>query len=224
MPQIGPITIPEYAATETFPLDRVDYGYGVEQQPQIITHDFATAHRKVHQRFVLGDGVRRITIGRAGLSDAECVTLLRFWEDLGGAFKPFFFTDPATGDQLTVCFADPALRFDALTDGLSSFAVTLAVIPSTVPDYPINSAATRFPSQQLNDGLLDQVQVIVPLVRIAPQGCDPIYVADRHCKVGGIEYLPRLLDWAGIGQTLGDQAQTKPASPWAMRIGSSASW
>ena len=204
MPTISSITIPDYTPVETFPL-RVDYGFGIQQQTKIVTHDFATANRKIHQRFVLGTGARNITIGRAGMSEAERASLVAFWERLGGAWKPFFCADPATGDQLTVAFADPTLSLDAMAVGMTGFSLGLFVIPSTVPEYTISETADRMPSDALTAGLLEQTQVIVPLLKITPITGDAFYIADRHVIIDGIEYHPRLLDWAGIGQTLGDQ-------------------
>jgi hypothetical protein len=55
MPEtIGRITIPAFTSSEVFPITRLDYGFGVSQQPQIAVHRFESANRKITQRFLMG--------------------------------------------------------------------------------------------------------------------------------------------------------------------------
>ncbi len=209
MAHIGFIHVPEQTPSAVFPI-HIDWGFGITQQPRVITHQFASANRKISQRYVLGTGAQKITVGRSYLNDSDREALLLFWNEQGGAAKPFWLDIPnQAGDETTryvAYFADPTISFEAINDGLSKFTVTLVVCPDGAPEYEIASTANRFPSASLNDALLEQTQVIFPLISIFPLGSDtPIHVSDRRCTVGGVAYEPRLLDWSGIGQTIGDR-------------------
>src|SRR5581483_4863507 len=208
MANLGSITIPDYAPAALFPLSRVEYGFAASQQPTIAVHEFATISRKIQQRFVMGNGARKFTIGYSRLTSVERQQLESFWDSLGGAWKPFWFDEPApdgSTTRLTCVFDDPTLTFEALADCLCSCTLPLAVVPDTVPEYTIADTVNRFPTAALNDNLLEQTQTIIPIIKIMPLGSStPIYVSDRHVTIGGVEYQPRLLDWDGIGQSLGD--------------------
>jgi hypothetical protein len=60
----------------------------------------------------------------------------------------------------------------------------------------------------LKDALLPQVQQMIPLIKIQPlqSGYAAIYVSDRRCTVGSQSYLPRLVDFDGISQSMGNEA------------------
>jgi hypothetical protein len=86
--------------------------------------------------------------------------------------------------------------------------VTLVEIPATSPTYTLNQTLSRFPSSALATALLSQVQELIPLVKIQPNqsGYPAIYVSDRHSTIGSQLYQARLLDFDGISQSLGNEA------------------
>ena len=67
---------------------------------------------------------------------------------------------------------------------------------------------TRFPSEGLKTALLSQVQQVIPLIKIQPlqAGYPAIYLSDRRCTVGGQLYQARLIDFDGISQGMGNEA------------------
>lgn len=95
-----------------------------------------------------------------------------------------------------------------LADWACSLGVTLIEIPQSTPSYPLNQTVTRFPPQALQDALLAQVQEIIPLVKIVPKqtGYPAICVSDRRCTIGSQLYQARLLEFDGISQSIGNEA------------------
>jgi hypothetical protein len=95
-----------------------------------------------------------------------------------------------------------------VSDFACSVGVTLVEIPVSSPGYALNATVSRFPSSELSAALLSQVQQLVPLVKIQPlaAGYPAIYVSDRRCTIGGQLYQARLLDFDGISQSLGNEA------------------
>jgi hypothetical protein len=85
--------------------------------------------------------------------------------------------------------------------------VALIEIPTTSPSYILNQTVTRFPTSALANALLSQVQGVIPLVRIQPlqAGYPAIFVSDRRCIIGQL-YQARLLDFDGISQSIGNEA------------------
>lgn len=185
---IGEITVPEIAASGTFPIVS-DYGYGMAEAPDVAVHRFGSADAKIEQRFLLGNGAKRFTVHRAGLSDAQRLALIAFWENQYGPFGAFTYNAPndsGAGTTAYTCrFANEPLSFDHLTDAITSFGVTLIEIPAAAPVYVLNATQTRFPSGGLPAALLSQVQEMIPLVKIQPKeaGYPAIAVSDRRCFV-----------------------------------------
>ena len=95
-----------------------------------------------------------------------------------------------------------------VADYACSLGVTLIEIPTTAPVYPLNSTVTRFPSAGLQAALLAQAQQLIPLIKIQPlqAGYPAIYLSDRRCTVGAQLYQARLLDFDGISQGMGGEA------------------
>ena len=81
--------------------------------------------------------------------------------------------------------------------------------PVTAPVYELIGTDTRLPraaDPDLRTALLSQVQEIIPLVHItvASDAAVPeIFLSDRRCTIGGQLYLPRLLRFDNVQQTLG---------------------
>ncbi|MBN2118516.1 MAG: hypothetical protein JW730_18225 [Anaerolineales bacterium] len=208
---IGNIEIPEIVASSTFPIVP-DYGYGHSLEPAVAVHTFGSGDGKVEQRFLLGAGAKRFHVHRAQMNEADRVALRNFWENKYGPYGAFTYNAPnddGVGTTAYICrFADEPLSWQFLSDAIASFGVILIEIPATDPSYALNSTVTRFPSTALKTALLDQVQEIIPLVKIQPResGYPAIYVSDRRCTIGSQLYLARLLEFEGISQSLGNSS------------------
>src|SRR5262245_8069806 len=110
--QIGNITVPEVAASGTFPLD-VPYGVVETIEPQVAVHRFEAANGKREQRFLLGNGARRWQFW-LDISAAELDSLLTFWEARKGAYQPFTWNKPlvdGTTEAVTVKFVNAPLTY-----------------------------------------------------------------------------------------------------------------
>jgi hypothetical protein len=208
---IGNIRVPEIVASGTFPIVP-DYPHGRAQRPEVVIHQFGSGNAKIEQRFLLGTGARRFTVRRAWLRDSERIALRNFWESKYGPYGAFTYNAPSDGGVGTtpyICrFANEPLSWEMVAVWACSVGVTLVEIPSTTPAYALNSTVTRFPSQALKDALLSQVQQVIPLVRIQPlqSGYPAISLSDRRCTVGGQLYQARLIDFDGISQGMGNEA------------------
>src|SRR5581483_4816538 len=180
--------------------------------PQVVVHQFGSANAKIEQRFLLGNGAKHFTVRKAFLNEAGRIALRDFWENHYGPYGAFTYNAPNDDGQgttpFTCRFANEPLSWEFLSDQISSLGVTLIEIPSTSPSYTLNQTVTRFPPQALKDALLSQVQEIIPLVKIQPRqpGYPAIYVSDRRCTIGVQLYQARLLEFDGISQSLGNEA------------------
>lgn len=198
---IGRTTVPAIVSSGlTFPLIS-DFGYGFSQDRPIVVHRFGTLDARIEQRFQVGIGPRRFTFKRQNLSLANKASLAMFWESLKGSYKSFVYNVP-NADQsttaTTVCWEDSPLSFDYLMHACR-VGVTFVEIGNSSPAYAVASTCTRFPSGTLAAALADQVQQIIPLVRIRVReaAVSDIYLSDRRCTVGGQDYLPRVV---GLGE------------------------
>ncbi len=208
---IGNIAVPEIVPSGTFPI-LPDYPHGRAQLPEVVIHQFGSGNAKIEQRFLLGTGAVRFTVRRAWLRESERIALRNFWESKYGPYGAFTYNAPnddGIGTTPCICrFANEPLSWEMVADWACSVGVTLVEIPSSTPAYALNSTVTRFPSQALKDALLSQVQQVIPLVRIQPlqPGYPAIYLSDRRCTVGGQLYQARLIDFDGISQGMGSEA------------------
>jgi hypothetical protein len=208
---IGNITVPAITPSGTFPIVP-DYPHGRAQRPEVVIHQFGSGNAKIEQRFVLGTGARRFTVRRQWLRDSERIALRNFWESKYGPYGAFTYNAPnddGIGTTPYVCrFANEPLSWEMVADWACSVGITLVEIPTSTPAYVLNSTVTRFPSQALKDALLSQVQQVIPLVRIQPlqSGYPAIYLSDRRCTIGNWLYQARLLDFDGISQGMGSEA------------------
>ena len=205
---IGRITVPGFTASAIFPL-RTEFPHGRAQQRLVIAHQFGSAGAKIEQRFYVGSPATRYTFHRARLNNSDRVLLRNFWEARKGGEGAFLYDVPnedgSTFTRKSVCFENSPLTFEELTDVVCSVGLTLIEIPdpTTAPTYTISSTVTRFPGSTLGTALLDQVQEVIPLVKIRvldaydattnPTGVPDIFLSDRRVTVGGQLYLPRLL-------------------------------
>lgn len=208
---IGNITVPAITPSGTFPITS-EYPWGRALKPEVHVHRFGAANDKIEQRFLVGTGAKLFRVRCSALSEARREALRDFWENNSGAYGAFTYNAPNDNNlgttAYTVHFADQSITFDFLLQALSSSGVTLVEIPSSAPSYTVNSTVTRFPSPSLESELLSQAQVIIPLVKITVRepNYPAIYVSDRRCTVGGQLYQARLLDFDGISQGIGGEA------------------
>ncbi|QOY88176.1 phage tail protein [Paludibaculum fermentans] len=208
---IGSIAVPEIAPSGVFPIVS-DLPHGRAQRRQVVVHQFGTGNAKIEQRFLLGAGARSFIVRRAWLRDSDRLALRNFWESKYGPYGAFTYNAPhddGTGTTACTCrFANEPLSWEMVADWACTVGVTLVEIPASNPTYPLSSTVTRFPPQALQDALLSQVQQVIPLIRIQPlqSGYPAIYVSDRRCTIGSQLYLPRLVDFDGISQAMGNEA------------------
>jgi hypothetical protein len=196
---IGRISVPDPPiATVTFPL-RTDYGYGLSFPRQFVTHTFASKNAKAEQRFYLGPPTNRYGFLRKTLSIANRAALAAFWESQKGCEGAFFYDAPQEDKSFvtkTVCFENAPVSFEDLL-AVSTVGLVFVEIPdpALAPIYSIGATVTRFPGSTLANSLRDDVQEIIPLIkiRVAEGAVSDIFLSDRRVTVGGQLYLPRLL-------------------------------
>jgi hypothetical protein len=207
---LGPIAIPDPPVIAAFPITP-DYGTGMDIQPPIAIHSFDQAGLKTEQRYLLGAGAKRFRVVKDHLSCTEYDNLKAHWIQAQGTYAQFAYTHPIPGggaEGYTVRYENPILTFDQLVGFITGDpGVTLLEIPTVVPAYTSTATVTRFPDTALTNSLLAQAQEMVPLITIqARDGSAPMYLSSRRCAVDGTLYLPRLIDWSGIQQTLGESS------------------
>ena len=208
---IGAIQVPEIIPSGTFPIIP-DYPHGRAWRPDIVVHQFGSGNAKIEQRFLLGTSAKRFTIRRAWLRESDRIALRNFFETKYGPYGAFTYNAPnddGVGTTPYTCrFANEPLSWEMVADHLCSLGVTLIEIPASSPTYTLNQTVTRFPTEALKTALLSQVQQIVPLIKIKPleAGYPAIYLSDRRCTVGSQLYQPRLLEFDGISQGMGSEA------------------
>ena len=65
----------------------------------------------------------------------------------------------------------------------------------------------RFPDSALTTALQAEFQQIIPLLTIAARdGSTVLYVSNQRCTIDNQLFLPRMLDWSGVSQTLGESS------------------
>jgi hypothetical protein len=208
---LGNIPVPEIQPSGTFPIVP-DYPHGRAWRPDVVVHQFGSGNSKIEQRFLLGTGAKRFTVRRAWLRDSERIALRNFWESKYGPYGAFTYNVPnddgLSTTPYTCRFANEPLSWEMVAHHACSLGVTLIEIPTTSPTYPLTQTVTRFPTEALKTALLSQVQQIIPLIKIQPSesGYPAIYVSDRRCTVGAQLYQARLLEFDGISQAIGEEA------------------
>jgi hypothetical protein len=196
---IGRISVPgPPTASVTFPL-RTDFGHSQSMKRNVITHQFGDVSGKVDQLFYIGPPATRYTFRKNTLKLSERKALAAFWESMRGCEGVFLYSAPQEDQTFvtkTVRFDDTPLTLDTLIDAIGTVGLTFVEIPTSSPNYAINQEVIRFPSDALAASLTNPVQEVIPLIRIRviETAVPDIYLADRRVTVGGINYLPRLLE------------------------------
>jgi len=208
---IGNTAVPEIMPSGVFPLVP-DYPHGRAQRTDVVVHQFGSGNARIEQRFLLGNGAKRFTVRKARLRESDRIALRNFWESKYGPYGAFTYNAPnddGLGTTAYTCrFANEPLSWEMLGAAVCSVGVTLIEIPSSSPTYPLNETQTRFPSSALQTALLSQVQQMIPLVKIVTKqaGYPAIYVSDRRSTIGSQLYQARLLEFDGISQSIGNEA------------------
>ena len=212
---LGPVPIPEPPGPEPpanipdFPF-RGDFGTSQEIPDRIVAHLLDQPGLKTEQRFFVGDGARRFRVRKYQLDCAEYDALKTHWQSAQGVYAEFNYQHPLshnTFQTFRVRYADPQLTFQHVVDlTCSDPGLTLIEVPQVTPAYVASKTLERFPDSAFADQLLDQAQRIVPLVIIEPRGQSKIYLSDRRLTLDGQLYLPRLIEWSGISQSIGENS------------------
>ena len=195
---IGRIEVPESAASVSFPFV-TDFTHGRAVARRVIAHAFGDP--RVEQRFYVGNPAARYTFARRTLSNAARTTLAQFWRDTQGGVASFLYAVPLEDQTFAttrVRFEEGPISFEDLTGAACSAGVTFVEVPdpASAPEYTsVGTSLTRFPDAPLAAALLDEVQEIVPLVRIrvGEAAVPDIFLSDRRVTVDGNLYQPRLL-------------------------------
>jgi hypothetical protein len=208
---LGPVPIPDPPVIGAFPFSG-EYGTGYDFQPPIATHTFDQPGLKTEQRYLLGSGARRFRVTRDRLACQEYDALKSHWTQAQGTYAQFPYTHQQPDGPLTVTarYENPNLTLNQLVGLLASDpGITLLEVPTGTPGYTSVATVNRFPDSALTTALQSQVQRIIPLVTITPRdGSAAIYLANQRCTVDGVLYLPRLMQWNGIAQTLGEASDS----------------
>jgi hypothetical protein len=206
MPFIGPIEIPEITTNGEFPFV-TEFPHGRAQGPEIIVHQFGPEHAngKIEQRYVKGNGAKEFHVTLPVLTSVESAVLGSFWTSNQGAYGQFTYHAPnedGSTTDYTCRFKDSKITFESLYGDISSCGVDLVEVVSTNPEYAADTM-DRFPDDATELALAEQVQVVIPLVKITPLGgVDPIFLSDRRCIVNGDQYEARLLENPSIEQSM----------------------
>ena len=216
MDYLGTIPIPDPPFISQFPFQG-DYHTGADLDPPVAIHVFDQPGLKTEQRYILGSGARRFRVQKDRLSCSEYDALKAHWQQAQGQYASFIYPHvfPDGVRLLTARYENPNLSIDQMVGLLASTSgVTLLEVPSTTPNYIATNVVQRFPDTALSAALAAQVQKIVPLINIYPRdGSNPVYLSNQRCNFSapGIPqqlYLPRLIDWSGISQTLGEASDS----------------
>jgi hypothetical protein len=209
--QLGPIVITPPPTISAFPLT-ADFTSGYDFTPPIATHTFDQPGLKTEQRFLLGSGERRFRVTKARLACNEYDQLKTHWAQAQGAYAQFPYTHvrPDGSETVTARYENPNLSFPHLVAFITGDpGVTLLEVPTTFPSYTSAATVTRFPDSALTTALQSQVQRMIPLITITPRDASgAVYLSNQRCTVNGQLYLPRLLDWNGISQTIGESSDS----------------
>ena len=199
---IGRITVPlPVNSGLTWPLPATDFGYGEKRDWKIITHQFGSGATLQSQRFSTGSGLRRFQYVSKAISIANRSVLTDFFTAVQGSFQYFIYNVPSANridfTPVTVIFDVAPLTITDLATMCSTGIQFIEIVdPASAPSYAVSDTNTRFPSSFLATALLSDIQNVIPLVRIRVRNAavPDIYFADRRVTVGGIYYIPRLLN------------------------------
>lgn len=205
---LGPVPIPEPPSIGPFPL-RVDYGTAKQVEPQVFVHKFDSPGLRTEQRIYRGDGSTRFRVRKWSLECHEYEELRDHWNQARGVWAKFAYTHPVdrvNTEQFTVHYGDPVVRFEhlaALAAGDPGLLLVAEPNPLVAPIYVSGAVSDGRPSAQLAGHLAKDRLKLIPIVEIHPRGgLAPLYLSDRRVTIDGNLYLPRLLDWSGLTQSV----------------------
>ena len=209
---LGPIAIPDPPMIADFPL-RSDFGSGVDLDIPITIHSFDQPGLKTEQRFVRGIGARRFRYTRDHLSCDEYDKLKEHWAQAQGMYAQFkykYYGGANSPESVTVRYENPAISFPhAVGLVTGNIGLTMLEVPTVTPAYTSVAHVTRFPDATLSAALAQQTQRVIPLISITPKGADfTLYISNQRFTLDGTLYLPRLLDWSGLTQTIGEESDS----------------
>jgi hypothetical protein len=90
---IGGVSVPEIAASGTFPFTP-DYPFVTVLEPEVYIHRFGSRNAKTEQRFYAGPRARTFVIRLRSLTHARRKSLEDFWLTNQGAHGAFTFNAP----------------------------------------------------------------------------------------------------------------------------------
>jgi hypothetical protein len=212
METLGPIQIPDPVVIDPFPLAG-DYGGGMDWLPPVAVHLFDQPGLKTEQRFVLGSGARRFRVQRDHLSCDDYERLKAHWIQAQGCYAqfPFGYVEPGGAvATYTVRYENPMISFDHLIGLITGNpGVTLVEVSNAAPEITSVASVNRFPDSVFTEALRQEVQHIIPLVAIQDRNLGaPLYLSNQKLRLDGNLYQPRLLEWSGISQTLGEASDS----------------
>ena len=209
---LGPIEIIPPPLIDPFPL-KGDFGTGMDFEPPIATHVFDQPGLKTEQRFQLGDGARRFRVHRDHLSCTEYDLLKAHWIQARGLYAEFLYTYTGADQQpvdYRVRYENPNIAFDHMVGLITGWpGLTLVEVGQATPTYTVTAELDRFPDAVFDTALTAQVQKIIPLIRIEDRSgmlAEPLYLSDRRLELDGQLYLPRLVSWNSLSQTLDESS------------------
>jgi hypothetical protein len=207
---LGPIVVPTPPTIGKFPI-QPDYGSGTDYQPPIIVHTFGQAGLKTEQRFLTAPaGPRRFRFSKNHLACTEYNALRAHWEQAQGCYAqfPLDVWEPGGKATYTVRYENPTLGFDYMVALLTQGpGVTfIEQVDAPVVYTSRSPRLSRFPDASLTAALTSQFQQIIPLVTIETRDGTMLRLSNQRCQIDGDLYLPRMLDWSGISQSLGENS------------------
>jgi hypothetical protein len=207
---LGPIAIPTPPTIAAFPI-KPDWGTGADYTPPIATHTFSQAGLKTEQRFLMAPyGPRRFRFAKNHLSCTEYDDLKGHWEQAQGVYAqfPLNMYEPTGAVSYTVRYENPSLAFDYMVSLLMQGpGITFLEQPETTATYTSRKRLNRFPDSSLTTALTSEFQQIIPLITITSKdGATKLYLSNQRCSIDGQLYLPRMIEWSGISQTLGESS------------------
>lgn len=209
--KIGLIPVPNWdVPSAVFPL-RTRYPWSQTVDPEVTIHTFGSGDAKIEQRFYIGDGLKRFTVNLQAITASEIAQLAQFFRTVGGPLQAFYYDAPSDDNagttRYTVRFDNAALSWQQMNDFLANASVTLIQVPdpNAMPWYDVEKTDMRFPSSELQESLLSQIQQLIPMITIESKVADypEIYLSDRRVTIAGQLYQARLIDFDGISQSLG---------------------
>ena len=210
MDQLGPIPISNPPTIGDFPL-KGDFGSGLDHAPVIAVHQFDQPGLKVEQRFILAGGARRFRIQRARLACSEYDLLREHWEQAYGVYAQFKFTYRLAdgSDEVYTCrYENPMLSFSQMMGMLMGTpGITLLEIPAPPDPYVSMKRVTITTlDATIQAALQADVQRVVPLIAIQDRAgaTTPLYISNQRINIDTKQFLPRLVSWQGIQQSIGE--------------------